>query len=326
MSIHLGRSKDDPEYGLGEVTFDCGGLGWVDEGELTQRMVQVFEAPGYQAPRLPAVATELLALSSRPDVDFGRIEALLERDAMLAGEVLSICRSAAYDRGGTITSLREALIRIGLSKLRGIVMQAAMSARVFRSSAYKGCMEVLQEHSRATAHLARLVSAQTAVDGERAFLAGLLHDVGIAGILIVLGDTKRGQEPPHLGGLWPAIHGAHSIAGARMVHLWNLPEEIAQAVGAHHGVIVSGSNHPLAAVVCLAERLAAEQQKGFVPPASQSADHSAADGFTMLEDVRVDATGELVLARALDTLALDEAAWERLRAAAGAWAASPQSA
>jgi hypothetical protein len=190
---------------------DCGALGIVD-GELTQRIAGLRVARlSRRCPRCDG-----LALSNRSDVAFGQVEAP-SSDAMLAGEVVSVCWSAAYNRGADITSLHEALVRIGLSKLRGIVMQAAMSARVFRSKAYKACMEVLQEHCRVTAHLARLVSEQTSVDDERAFLCGLLHDVGIAGILTVLGDTKRGQEPPSLSNLWPAIDGAHTIAGSRMV-------------------------------------------------------------------------------------------------------------
>lgn len=320
MSRYLGRTKNDSDYGLGDVTVDCGGFGLVDESELTRRILEVFQSPGYQAPRLPAVATELLALSSRPEVDLRQVEALLERDAMLAGEVLSICKSAAYDRGGAISSLRDALIRIGLVKLRGIVLQAAMSAKVFRSKAYKECMELLQEHSRATAHFARLVATHTPVDGERAFLAGLLHDVGIAGILIVLGDTKRGQEPPHLGALWPAIHGAHAIAGSCMVRHWSLPDEIAEAVGAHHGLIVNGTEQPLAAAVCLAERLATEQNKGFAPPASQAAQGGAVDGLALMDEIPVDQTHDSIVQRAVQTLGLDEAAYQKLRDAAGAWA------
>lgn len=319
MSVHLGRSKFDVDYGLGDVTINCDSLGLLSEGELTHRIVKVFESPGYQAPRLPAVATELLALSSRADVQITQVEALLERDAMLAGEVLSICRSAAYDRGGTISSLRDALVRIGLKKIREIVMQAAMSARVFRSKAYKGSMEMLQEHCRVTAHLARLVSRETQVDEDQAFLCGLLHDVGIAGILIVLGETKRGQEPPNLDALWPAIHGAHSIAGSRMVGFWNLPEDIGRAVLAHHSVILGGADHPLGAVVCVAERLALELNRGFVPPKSAP---GPASSFTMMahgDKSPIDQSSDVTLERARRVLGIDHAGCDRIRESARSW-------
>jgi putative nucleotidyltransferase with HDIG domain len=309
---------------LGEVTIDCDSLEIIGEEELTQRIVEAFESPGYQPPRLPAVATELLALSNRPDVDVSQIETLLERDAMLAGEILSVCRSAAYDRGGTITSIREALVRIGLRKLREIVMQAAMSSRVFRSATYKGCMEVLQEHSRVTAHIARLVSEKTNVNEEQAFLAGLLHDVGIAGILIVLGDTKRGKEPPDLDALWPAIHGAHGIAGARMVKYWKLPEEIGVAVAIHHSILFGGAEHPLAAVICLAEKISADLGKGFVPPPSAKGADSPFAELANADNTSIDQTGDFTIDRACRALGFDQAAYEALRASAMAWAKKTQ--
>ena len=76
-----------------------------------------------------------------------------------------------------------------------------------------------------------MVSQQTPMADEQAFLCGLLHDVGIAGILLVLGDVGRGEKPPDLTALWPSIDSVHAKAGARMVELWGLPAEMAMVVG-----------------------------------------------------------------------------------------------
>lgn len=318
MTGYLGRTQNDADYGLGNVTIDCDSLALVDESELTQRIIDAFEAPGYAPPRLPAVATELMALSNQPDVEYEQLEALLERDATLAGEILSLCKSAAYDRGGNISTLRDALIRIGIKKLGEVVMQAAMKARVFRSKGYKACMETLQEHCRVVAHLGRLVSQHTAHADDRAFLCGLMHDVGIAGILTVLGDAKRGEQPPDLATLWPAIHNAHPVAGARMAQLWELPQDVQIAVTAHHNVCVEGFDHPLAAAVCLAEHLAVELDMAFVPPKDGSS-VSAID-TALLESVVVDQTDARAVERAKVALEINESEYAALRAAAERWA------
>lgn len=318
MTGYLGRSQTDADYGLGDVTIDCDSLVLVDEAELTQRIIDAFEAPGYQPPRLPAVATELLALSNKPDVDFDEIEALLERDATLAGEILSLCKSAAYDRGGQINTLRDALIRIGLSKLGEVVMQAAMSARVFRSSGYKSCMEALQEHCRVVAHLGRVVGHHTAHADDRAFLAGLMHDVGIAGILTVLGDAKRGEKPPDLATLWPAIHNAHPIAGARMTELWELPQDVQMAVSAHHNVCIEGFDHPLAAAVCLAEALAADLGMGFVPPVEPGSNQTIE--AALVESIVIDVSNTQTIERAKKALEITETGFAQLQVAAERWA------
>jgi hypothetical protein len=75
-----GRKPTVADYGLGERAIDCDRLGVIDEGELTERLMATFTTPSHRPPRLPAIATELLALSRQPDVEFKAIEALLEQE------------------------------------------------------------------------------------------------------------------------------------------------------------------------------------------------------------------------------------------------------
>ncbi len=314
MRGDVGRKPEDADYGLGEHSIDCDGLGILDEQELTERLVKAFEAPNYRPPRLPTVAVDLLALSKNPDVDFGDLEKLLEQDAMLAGEILSLSRSVFYSGVRQVASLREALVRLGLEKLRQVVLQVALNMRVFRSLSYRGCMERLRDHCRATAHLARILSHYTPIAEEQAFLCGLLHDVGIAGILLVLGDTERGKQPPDLAVLWPAIDAAHTRAGSRMVTLWGLPPEVAMVVGAHHQVSIEGFDHPVAATVCLAESLAVEMQMGFMPDPAADGDDTG-----LANHGRIDQSDPRALQRAQDALGLTESTLELIRADARKW-------
>ncbi len=318
MTTRLGRKPEDPDYGVGEHTIDLDELGLIGESELTDRLNRTFESPNYQPPRLPAVATELLSLAQNPDVEFSEIEKLLERDAMLAGEVLSLARSAFYSRSRPVDSMRAALVLLGLRKLQDVVMQAAMNLRVFRSPAYGPYMDRLRHHCRATAHLSRIVALHTPISEEQAFLCGLLHDVGVAGILLVLGDVERGQSPPDLEMLWPAIDGAHAKAGARMVELWGLPPDIHLAVGAHHQVRIEGFEHPLAATVCVAESLAAELGLSFTPTRHGQPAASGADAG-LVEPVLIDQTNDATLEIARASLGLGQRAMDQVRAAARKW-------
>ncbi len=140
-----------------------------------------------------------MTLSQRTDVEIDDVVALLEQDSMIAGRVLKIVGSAAMTGAVKITSLREATMRIGLKTIRDIVMEIAMNMRVFKSADYSDTMELLRRHATATAHLSRIVCKYTALEAEFAFMAGLMHDVGIAGTLLVLSDSKgRSKTPPDL--------------------------------------------------------------------------------------------------------------------------------
>lgn len=167
--------------------------------------------------------------------------------------------------------------------------------------------------------LSRIVSRYTPIEEERAFLCGLMHDVGIAGILLTLGDAGRGKQPPDLAVLWPAIDGAHARTGARMVALWDLPADIALAVSAHHQVAIDGFDHPLAATVCLAEALAVEMRLAFVPPGDAPAE---ADESGLATHGRVDRSDEKVVERAREALGICEQTLGLIRQAAAEWQAA----
>ena len=321
VTTYQGRKAGDVDYGLGEHSLDADRLGIVDETELTERLIRTFSHPDYHPPRLPVVATELLALSQQPDVEFPAIESLLEQDAMLAGEVLRVARSAFYSGVRPVTTLQGALVRLGLTKLREIVLEVALNLRVFRSATYQGCMERLRKHSQTTANLCRVLSRYAPVTQDRAFLCGLLHDVGIAGILLMLGDAGRGEKTPDLAAVWPAIHGAHGRAGARMVELWNLPPEIATAVAAHHEISVDGEDNPAAATVCLAEEYAVRWDRGLIP-LSGSGDHKDLEESGLIAHGAVDRTDAAILDRARKALDLTDSMTERLEADVRAWIAS----
>ena len=93
-----------------------------------------------------------------------------------------------------------------------------------------------------------------------------------------------------------------------MVHLWGLPSEISMGVAAHHDVRIDGVEYPLAAALCLAERLAGEHGWGFVPrrgvPPVVPAD---------LHD-RIDRSDETAIERAREALGVSETALDLIRA------------
>ena len=267
-------SKSDPNYGKGvaRVAHDDDVL--LDEEAVAARLRETFAAPDYEPPKLPSVAAELMSLAQTPDVEIDQVARLLERDPMIAGRVVQLAQSPIYRGSGAVTSIREALMRLGLNALRDLVLQVSLNTRVFRADAYAEPMDRLRRHSLATAHLAKIVCRYTALHGDYAFLCGLLHDVGIAGCLIALAEGKD-KRPPDLVAVWPSIERVHSEAGVHMARLWQLPDEIEWVLGAHHEVLIGGAPHPLAAAVALANEIAIRQ--GFTLVPEEEPDESAAD-------------------------------------------------
>ncbi|MCH7600675.1 MAG: HDOD domain-containing protein [Myxococcales bacterium] len=263
-----GKSKGEEGYGEGKVTIDFGDDVLIDEEAMVEQLLKALSAPDYRPPTLPAVAVDLMSLSQQPDVDFDDVVVLLEQDSMIAGRIIKMVQSPIYAGASQLTSLRDALVRLGLKTLRDVVMQIAMNMKVFRSPDYADTMDLIRRHCTMTAHLSKVVSKYSPMDGDYAFLAGLLHDAGIAGTLLALSDNKgKRKTPPDLIAIWPAVDRVHTRAAELMADHWNLPPDIKLVMRNHHQVILEGHAHPLAATVCLADDLAHSLGFGVIPKA-----------------------------------------------------------
>jgi putative nucleotidyltransferase with HDIG domain len=277
----------------------------VAQDEVRARIVRTLSAPTYDPPFLSPVAVHVMALSRRPDVQLGYLVKVLEREPMLAARVLSLAQSAAFTGRAPVLTLHDAAVRLGLTLLGDVVLQAALHAGVFRIGGYEGPMDRLVRHSTATAHLARLVCRRTAVDAEYAFLCGLLHDVGFAaGLLALLEDPAI--RALGFAAVAPALDEFHQEAAGIVARLWELPEEICAFIDSHHGLGLRGEPSPLHAAVVVAEQLAWEAGCGLAPPPPDASPLA----LTMPEPPAgaLDANGAALVEDACALLALDDVA------------------
>lgn len=250
----------DPNYGRGVVELAEDEIP-PSAQELLLSLGETFASPKYRPPVLPRAATELMALAGNCSTPIAKIVELIESDPMLAARVVSRANSAAFSADQPSRTLREAVSRLGLNRLRDIVVEAAVSLRVFRVPAYQPTMERLRTHATATAEIARVVCRYATMDGELAFLAGLLHDIGVAGVLIALAERPKAEQPDATL-LRYALDQAHAQASERMATLWQLPMELVLVGRHHHELMVGKYVHPLSAVIAVAEEEATLRDAG----------------------------------------------------------------
>ena len=216
----------------------------------------VFGSPTYKPPMLPSVALEIHDLSCRSDIDTEKLVVVLEHDPMLAAHVLRVANSPIFRGRDAESSLRSAVLRLGLKNLGEVVFEIALHMRVFRSAEYSGMMEQLRRHSTACGNLCRLLASRVGQDSEHAFLCGLLHDIGIAAILIVLGERRKSESALDPVVLSEVVGQIHEDVSGMLVRQWKLPEEVAAVVAHHHGQAAVTTAPLLSAVVAVADALA----------------------------------------------------------------------
>ncbi len=211
----------------------------VDGGLLRGRALRCLN----ELPPFSPILNRLMASLAREDVSFNKLGDLIEKDPVMAGNLLHLVNSALYGRRGSINSVRHALSLLGINKLRNAVLGMSIT-RMWNQvkTPPTWSMARFNMHSSAVAILGDLLSQRLSVDyAEGAFVAGLLHDVGR--LLIALGLTEEygrivqmheQEGKPLLECEMEVIEMTHPELSAEALAHWNLPAPIQNAVRFHH--------------------------------------------------------------------------------------------
>jgi HD-like signal output (HDOD) protein len=295
-------SQRRADYAKGEYRLDTSDY-VLSPQAMVEYLRETLTASSYQPPLLPSVAIELMRLTRQPQVHLSDVRQVLERDTLLAAKVLQLAQSALYSRGSPIRSLDEAISRLGLRTLEELFLQTVLSMRVFRASGYEAPMAELMRHSMLTAHVARNACRLTSIPDEFAFMCGLLHDVGMAAGLILFSERLAAGKgtPPRFEELSLALQVVHEEASAILAQAWELHPEVRVVLGIHHQTKIGNRVHPMAAILCVSDWIAAEAGAGIGTESEQQRAEAAAQhlGFStsVLDGLR--ARAEEVLALAL---------------------------
>jgi HD-like signal output (HDOD) protein len=248
---------------------------------LRERLIAVFDDPSYRPPPLPSVAMELLALSNKADARASDVVRLLEQDEMLAASVMRIVSSPIYSGRNRVTSLKEAVVRLGFKLIRDMVFEVTLRSGVFDLDEYAETVAQVQRHSTVTAYIARIVCGKARIDGDHAFICGLLHDAGFAGLLFAVTHFEGSESPP-LEQIWADIDQLHERASGILARLWGLPDSIVEVVGHHHH-LHTGEFSKVAAAICIADRLSRSFGADVVGPADAHGIAIAADAVSDMD-------------------------------------------
>jgi putative nucleotidyltransferase with HDIG domain len=209
-------------------------------------------------PPFSPILNQLMATLAGDHISFSKLGDTMEKDTVIAGNLLSLVNSAAYSRRGTINSVRHALTLLGVEKVRNAVLGMSLT-RMWSKVEVPRAWSTAQfnMHSAAVAILSDLLAQKLPVEyPEGAFVAGLLHDLGRLLIAIALPDEYARIDPANRLESEREILGfTHADLSADALEVWNLPEPIRNAVRQHHhpspmslSEVVAAANNYLNAV------------------------------------------------------------------------------
>ena len=192
-------------------------------------------------PRPPHSIMRLNAILDSPDADVNSVTEVVSDDMALTVKLFQLVNSASYGLNRSISEVREAVAYLGMNTVRNM----AVSVELFRnvstaSTVHSDYISHLHEHGSLVAGYARQLVLDRKQANE-AFVAGLLHDVGLLVVAAYLPDRFTAvREACGNGNFairdveYELIGANHSDIGAYLLNLWGLPYAVVEAVARHH--------------------------------------------------------------------------------------------
>jgi HD-like signal output (HDOD) protein len=217
-----------------------------DFGRMIGRLVELRATVGLDVchevatggdgvPLVPRVYSQLVAQLSRHEIDLDRVTATIARDIGLTASLLRMVNSVLFGLKREITSVREAILYLGLNTVRDIVLSDEAHRLVETlGDAEPGRARALRRRATRIAIIAKKLAHKTGAR-DAAFLAGLMHVLG------PFVGTREHMDPVTSASL-----------GGYVLGLWGIPELVVHAVAAHITPDRSDLENPALAAIFLA--------------------------------------------------------------------------
>ena len=214
-------------------------------------------------PVLSPVAIRVVQLSNDPVCDSRRLGETISADPGLSARVLKLANSSYYGFSGDIISVQQAIILIGFSAIRNLVLGLSMKD-LFANCPETTYLDELWSHSYLTACLAdTLVSYISCPHQCYTFTAGLLHNIG----KLVIQSTYSKQTSAIIGASYSqniplhlveekVIGFNHAHVGGWAAKCWNLPTSLVETIALHHTPTKAKEASTLCAITSLSSFLA----------------------------------------------------------------------
>ncbi len=231
----------------------------MDKLEMIAKAEQMVEKVD-DLPTIPAVATQVLQLLDQPDVQVEEVADLMLSDQVMTARVMKMINSPVYKPGHQITSLKRALVYLGLRHIREVALTTSfISAFDDASGAFE--IATFWEHSFGVGMVSKIIAEKIGyIDLERAYIAGVIHDIGEVFLSNYLRDEFRQvldgikDKPVKLVDAEARHFGTtHCEIGLCMARKWNFPESYCEVIACHHAPTEATIDPVLCAIVNLAD-------------------------------------------------------------------------
>jgi len=241
----------------------------MDKNALMEKAQQMVESID-DLPTIPVVATQVLQLLDSPDVQIEEVADLMLSDQVMTARVMKMINSPVYKPEHEITSLKRALVYLGLRHIREVALTTSL-INAFDEN--KGVMEInaFWEHSFGVGMVSKIIARKVGYpDLEKAYIAGIIHNLGIVFLSNFMRDEFQAvldrikDKPVKMIDVEIELLGtSHCEIGLCMARKWNFPEVYCEVIALHHTPAEATIDPILCAIVNLSDLFCSVRELNF---------------------------------------------------------------
>jgi len=198
----------------------------MNETELISRLNEL--------PRLKQVLQELLQMVNQSDVDFGELSDKMAQDQVLSARLLRMANSSYFGGAKSISSINDAIIRVGSGPVRTLVVASVLSGAFPKLQTLD-----LKEYWANTFEISTIasrVATKAGLDSSEVFTASVLHNIGELMIhtlipeealeieaRVAMGEDRYAIQLEMLSTSSPEL-------GAKLAKAWQFPDDMVDGI------------------------------------------------------------------------------------------------
>lgn len=174
-----------------------------------------------ELPSLPEISQRISRIITDDNLHLDQIATLIASDAALSAKLLRLANSPMYRGKSSVSSVSDALNRMGINAVRHLVLAFALKDKLKSNSPWikSRMLHCWKQGVQLAALCYVLAKTCTKIPPEEAMLAGLMHNIGELPLLQFAEHYPELEHDPDY--LSQILSDARGQAGAMILHRWN---------------------------------------------------------------------------------------------------------
>ena len=169
------------------------------ENALLTILIEKINNDTLVLPTLPAVALKVRRAADNPDINLSAMADVISQDPSLSARMVKISNSVYLGRSVKVTSIQQAVTRIGLRQIKNIATALAMeqlfvskneTVKAYMSRVWADTIEIVAS-SMAVLQIHTKQTKSRALNLDSMMLAALVHNIGV---LPILTEAERHED------------------------------------------------------------------------------------------------------------------------------------